>query len=102
VMVMQLGYQVLSAQNGIDAIAMLQGNEFDLLFSDVRMPGGMNGVELAREAKRLNRGIKVLLTTGYADDVSTRCEALDEFPIIGKPFLKADLARCLWSVLQGT
>jgi PAS domain S-box-containing protein len=102
VMVMQLGYQVLSAQNGIDAIAMLQGNEFDLLFSDVRMPGGMNGVELAREAKRLNRGIKVLLTTGYADDVLTRCEALDEFPIIGKPFLKADLARCLWSVLQGT
>ncbi|MDB5405217.1 MAG: hypothetical protein JWL84_129, partial [Rhodospirillales bacterium] len=63
-----LGYEVLSARNGRDAIQMLKSDEaFDLLFSDVVMPKGMNGVELAREAKRLRNDIKILLTSGYAE-----------------------------------
>ena len=47
---------------------MLQSDQpFELLFSDVVMPNGMNGIELAREAKRLRKDIKVLLTSGYAE-----------------------------------
>ena len=80
---------------------MLQsGQEFELLFSDVVMPNGMNGVELAREAKRLSKGIKILLTSGYARDALERHGAADEFPIIDKPYRLADLARQLWSILH--
>jgi CheY-like chemotaxis protein len=97
----ELGYQVRCARNGTEAIQMLESDKgFDLLFSDVVMPQGMSGVELAREAKRLRSGIKVLLTSGYAADVLERHQAADEFPFISKPFYRADLARCLWSVLR--
>jgi CheY-like chemotaxis protein len=56
----------------------------------------MNGVELAREAKRLNKGIKVLLTSGYAGDVLERHGAV----VIRKPFRSAELAQSVRSVLQ--
>ena len=80
---------------------MLQsGQEFELLFSDVVMPNGMSGVELARETRRLNRSIKILLTSGYAGDVLERHRSVDEFPIIDKPFQLADLARRLRSMLD--
>jgi CheY-like chemotaxis protein len=76
------------------------GQEFDLLFSDVVMPNGMSGVELAREARRLSKGIKILLTSGYAENVLERHGAVDEFPIIDKPFRLADLAERLRSILH--
>jgi CheY-like chemotaxis protein len=96
-----LGYRVVCARNGAEAIQMFEsGQEFELLFSDVVMPNGMSGVELAREARRLNKGIKVLLTSGYAGDVLERHRAVDEFPIIDKPFRLADLARRLRSILH--
>jgi PAS domain S-box-containing protein len=97
------GYRVLCARNSVEAIQILEsGREIDLLFSDVVMPNGMNGVELAREARRLNKGIKVLLTSGYAGNVLEQHGAVDEFPIIDKPFHLADLARRLRSILQET
>jgi PAS domain S-box-containing protein len=97
----QLGYQVQCARNGTEAIQMLKaGNRFDLLFSDVVMPRGINGVELAREAKRLCSGIKVLLTSGNAADVLARHGAEDEFPIIAKPYRRADLAEYLRLVMR--
>jgi signal transduction histidine kinase/CheY-like chemotaxis protein/HAMP domain-containing protein len=92
----QLGYQVQCARNGTDAIEVLKaGTRFDLLFTDVVMPPGINGVELGREARRLCSGIKVLLTSGNAADVLARHGAEDEFPIIGKPYRRADLAQYL-------
>jgi signal transduction histidine kinase len=100
-MLTTFGYRVLCARNGAEAIQMLEsGQEFELLFSDVVMPNGMNGVELAREARRLSKGIKILLTSGYAGDVLERHQAVDEFPIIDKPFRLADLARRLRSILH--
>jgi PAS domain S-box-containing protein len=97
------GYRVDCARNGAEAIEIFRsGQEFDLLLSDVVMPNGMNGVELAREARRLNKGIKILLTSGYAGDVLERHQAVDEFPIIDKPFHLADLARRLRLILVGT
>jgi PAS domain S-box-containing protein len=98
----QLGYHVLCARNGTEALRMLKaGDRFDLLFSDVVMAQGINGVELAREAKRLCGGIKVLLTSGNAADVLARHGAEDEFPIIGKPYRRADLAQYLRLVMRG-
>ena len=58
-MLRDLGYQVICARNGREAIQLLKaGKRFDLLFSDVVMPKGITGVELAREAKRMCDGIK--------------------------------------------
>jgi signal transduction histidine kinase len=99
----EFGYQVTAARNGAEAIQILEsGQEFDLMFSDVLMAPGMTGVELAREARRLSKGIKVLLTSGYAENVLQRHGAADEFPIIDKPFRLADLAHRLRSVLHET
>ncbi|HEY1983060.1 MAG TPA: ATP-binding protein, partial [Xanthobacteraceae bacterium] len=96
----QLGYQVVCARDGEKAKRMLNsGQEFDLLFSDVVMPPGIDGVELAREATRLNKGIKILLTSGNAEDVLARHNAAGEFPIVRKPFRRADLAQRLRSIL---
>jgi signal transduction histidine kinase len=100
-MLSEFGYRVQSASNGAEAIQLLRsGQEFELLFSDVVMPNGVSGVELAREARRLNEDIKVLLTSGYAGDVLERHQAVDEFPIIDKPFRRAELAQRLRSILN--
>jgi CheY-like chemotaxis protein len=100
-MLITFGYQVSCARNGAEAIEMFgNGEEFDLLFSDVVMPNGMNGVELGRAARQRNKNIKVLLTSGYAGDVMERLRAVGEFPILDKPFRLADLARRLRSILH--
>jgi CheY-like chemotaxis protein len=100
-MLTTFGYQVLCARNGAEAIEILEnGEKFELLFSDVVMPHGMNGIELARQARQRNNGMKVLLTSGYAGDVLERYQAVDEFPIIDKPFRLSDLAWRLRSILQ--
>jgi CheY-like chemotaxis protein len=84
----------VSARNAKDAIVLLKGaDRFDLLFSDVVMPQGITGVELAREARRLGNGIKILLTSGYAEDVLRQHGATEKFPIIGKPFSRVELAQ---------
>jgi CheY-like chemotaxis protein len=100
-MLTEFGYQVVTARNGAEAIQILEsGREFDLMFSDVVMPFGMSGVELARHARQLSRGIKILLTSGHTGDVLERHGAVDEFPIIDKPFRQADLAQRLRSLLH--
>jgi CheY-like chemotaxis protein len=96
------GHHVICARSGHDAIEVLSSGEpIDLLFSDVVMPNGMTGIELAREAKRLRPGIKVLLISGNSADALARYGALDEFPIVSKPLARADLAQRLASVLGG-
>jgi signal transduction histidine kinase/HAMP domain-containing protein len=100
-MLSELGYRVRSMTNGPEAIQLLRSGEvFELLFSDVVLPNGVSGVEIGREARRLNKSVKVLLTSGYARDVLERQKAVDEFPIIDKPFRRAELARRLRSILN--
>jgi signal transduction histidine kinase len=95
------GYQISCARNGMDGLRMLQSDqEFDLLLSDVVMPNGISGVELAREARKLRKDIKILLASGYAADVLERHNAVGEFPIVEKPFRLADLARRLHAMLH--
>jgi signal transduction histidine kinase len=94
------GYQVRCARNGAEALRMLKTEDFDLLLSDIMMPNGINGIELAREARRLNKGIKVLLASGYAGEVLERHKAVGEFPLIDKPFYMSELAARLRSILH--
>jgi CheY-like chemotaxis protein len=99
-MLTKSGYKVHCARNGTEALRILQSEEFDLVLSDIVMPNGINGIEVAREARRLNKRVKVLLASGYAGDVLERNQAVDEFLIIDKPFRMSDLAARLRSILH--
>ncbi|MDI4237372.1 MULTISPECIES: ATP-binding protein [unclassified Bradyrhizobium] len=99
-MLTRSGYQVRCARNGTEALRLLRSEEFDLLLSDIVMPNGINGIEVAREARKLNKGIKILLASGYAGDALDRHQAVGEFPIIDKPFRMSELAARLRSILH--
>ncbi|HEY7609634.1 MAG TPA: PAS domain S-box protein [Alphaproteobacteria bacterium] len=99
----ELGYEVLEAANGEAAIRILErGDAIDLLFSDVVMPGGMSGYDLARATRRLRPSLKVLLTSGFPktamEDQRPPSEAGH---LLSKPYRKAELAAKIRSVLDG-
>ena len=95
-----LGYKVLLAANADEALDILrETRRVDILFSDVVMPGGMNGVQLAVEARRLRPGLKVLLTSGYADTVLREHDIPANTPLLSKPYHREDLAQKIRLVL---
>ncbi|MDP9091184.1 MAG: ATP-binding protein [Pseudomonadota bacterium] len=90
----ELGYRVIAAASGADALAELRAHrDIDLLFTDVVMPGGVNGRQLADEAIRLQPGLKVLFTTGYTRNAIVHHGRLDPgIDLIGKPYSFHELA----------
>ena len=95
-----LGYRVIATSNGPAALEILRlPGDIDLLFTDVVMPGGMFGPELAREATRLRPGLKTLFTSGYTEHPVKTPDGLEDAPILNKPFRRNDLALMLRSVL---
>lgn len=96
----ELGYRTLTAIHGIAALDRLRGPErIDILFSDVVMPGGMNGVQLAVEARRLRPGLRVLLTSGYTGSALGDQGVPVDQPLLSKPYLREDLAEKLRVVM---
>ena len=98
-----LGYQVETAVNAAQALDILRGdNPVDLLFSDVIMPGGMNGVQLTVEARRIRPELKVLLSSGYTAAALSREHGLpDNLNIVEKPYQREELAKKLRLVIGG-
>ena len=96
------GYRTLVAGDAREALAILDASEpVDLLFSDLIMPGGMNGVMLAREARKRQPDLKVLLTTGYAEASLERTDVGgSEFEILNKPYRRSDLSRRVRQILD--
>jgi CheY-like chemotaxis protein len=96
-----LGYRVLDAANGPAALSLLDQNpDINLLFTDMVMPGGMNGTDLAEAARARRRGMKVLFTSGYAElDVVRRGQAT-EAGWLKKPYSTLELARILREILD--
>jgi signal transduction histidine kinase/ActR/RegA family two-component response regulator len=99
----ELGYNVLTAANGMEAMATLEDNPaVDLLFTDVVLPGGMNGRQIADEALRRRPDLKVLFTTGYTRNAIVHNGALDRgVELIAKPFGFDQLALKVRRILDG-
>jgi two-component system NtrC family sensor kinase len=96
-MLEQMGYRVLRADDGNSALRTLQNGEaIDLLFSDIVMPNGMNGIELAEEVSRRFPHLRILLTTGYSD---VAVAAKSRFTILRKPFEVSALERAVREAL---
>jgi PAS domain S-box-containing protein len=99
----ELGYRVIEAHDGPSALRLLERQEgrVDLLFSDVVLPGGLNGANVAEEARKLRPGLKVLFTTGYARNAIVHHGRLDPgVELITKPFSYADLAARVRDMLD--
>ncbi|BAU88646.1 PAS/PAC sensor hybrid histidine kinase [Methylorubrum populi] len=99
----ELSYRVIVTRNASEALDYLRGVErIDILFSDVVMPGGMNGSQLAVEARRLRPDIKILLTSGYVANLDEgQVIGQGELPVLNKPYRRDELARSLRLVLGG-
>ena len=101
----ELGYDVRTAGSAAEALQVVDSLGADerpaLLFSDVIMPGGMNGYVLARKLRQTVPGLRVLLTSGYAGDAHSHSTAVgSEFEVIEKPYRLDDLARRIRGVLD--
>jgi signal transduction histidine kinase/DNA-binding NarL/FixJ family response regulator len=96
-----LGYVALTAANAEEALIVIDGGqEIDLLFTDLIMPGGMNGRLLADEALRRRPSLKILFTSGHSEDEVSHDGRLDEgVLLLAKPYRKSELAGMIRSVL---
>ena len=97
-----LGYRVMTAADGITALSVLEREPgITLLFTDVGLPGGMTGRQLADEARRRRPELKILYTTGYARNAIVHGGVLDPgTKLLPKPFTYLDLAARVRSVLD--
>ena len=97
----RFGYHTMAAGNAAEALAIIDGPErFDLLFTDVIMPGGLNGRQLATEALKRRPELKVLYTSGYTENAIVHHGRLDAgVLLLPKPYLSSDLARMIRTAL---
>jgi len=97
-----LGYTVIVAERATVALPMIErGDAFDLLFTDVVMPGGMSGKELAERARALRPDVKILFTSGYTENAIVHQGRLDPgVNLIRKPYGRRELATRIRQVLE--
>jgi len=99
----EFGYYVVTAVDAARALEILRGEQpIDLLLSDVIIPGGTNGAQLAVKARRIRPQLKVLLTSGYAATALSLEHGLPEdLSVVGKPYQRDELARKLRLAMSG-
>jgi len=99
--IQSLGYATLAAVNAAEAMLVINGpQDIDLLFTDMIMPGSMNGRQLADAALQRRAALKILFTSGYSNEAIIHDGHLDAgVLLLAKPYRKADLARMIRSAL---
>ncbi len=98
-----LGYAVIAATDGQSALQKIRdvNGQIDLLFTDIVMPGGLNGHDLAKSIIRQYPRVKVLYTSGYNESIFTQTGALESgLSLLEKPYRKADLAHKIRALLD--
>lgn len=103
-MLTQLGFRVTTAASGLEALEQLRGPEpFDLLFTDIVMPGGINGRELVASARQLRPGLPVLYTSGFmSSDVVRMARHDPSIQFLEKPYRRVQLDKAVRAALAGT
>ena len=98
----ELGYHPIEAEDGREGLAILNtGRRVDLLITDVGLPGGMNGRQVADAARVARPGLKVLFITGYAENAVLSHGHLDPgMHILTKPFAMDELGRRVSAILE--
>jgi PAS domain S-box-containing protein len=95
-----IGYEIHEAPDGASAVRLLEnGLKIDILFSDLVMPGGLSGYDVAKRAREIDPAVRVLLTSGYAEDL-VRAENLGDLKLLRKPYRLADLRQALDAVFR--
>lgn len=87
-----LGYRIVLARSGEEALEMQAKETIDLLFTDIVMPGGMSGLELVEQFASIAPGVPVLMTTGYNEDLVADIPRGTALDVIGKPYRREELA----------
>lgn len=96
-----LGYRVLSAQSGEEALKVIERyGDVDLLFTDIIMPGGMNGLQLVERVRERKPDIAVLLATGYMDQLPAANVSAAPLTTLTKPYRVSDLAEHVRASLE--
>jgi PAS domain S-box-containing protein len=90
-----MGLEVAKAETAVDALELLKAESFDMMLTDVVMPGGLTGVELARRCAQDYPGMRIVLTSGYAGDDVDAALADAPWPFLRKPYSGEQLARIL-------
>lgn len=94
-----LGYPVIEAENGAQALEMIaQIPDIALIVSDIIMPGGVNGHQLAARVQAERPEIRILLMSGYTDEVLSE----SALPVLSKPFVRQDLVRAIQQATRRT
>ncbi|WP_288378436.1 response regulator [uncultured Massilia sp.] len=94
-------YEVVSAPSGETALALLQRESVDLLFTDVIMPGGMNGLQLIEQVHATTPSMPVLVTTGYMDELPARGSKGQALEVLAKPYDHQELLDRVHAALHG-
>jgi signal transduction histidine kinase/CheY-like chemotaxis protein len=99
-----IGYQVVEASDGPTALDILRSGEpVDLVFTDLVMPGGLSGRDVVVQAREIKPGIKVLLTSGYAEELVRGDDLVrEQLTVLRKPYQQADLVAALRRILGGS
>lgn len=92
------GFQVQTAGTGLEALALIDERRFDMLVADIRLPGGISGLEMTQCARARWPALKCLFISGHREPVVCDPE-LDDF--VSKPFRSIELLGCVWKVLNG-
>ncbi len=92
------GHRVVAVGDGVTAMKETTAGAFDLLIADIVMPG-MDGIELSRQATRLNGDLKVLFITGFAAVVMSARREVDDAQVLSKPFHLRDLVENVEALL---
>ena len=92
------GFKVETAVTGWEALAIIDEQPFDLVVVDIALPGGLDGLRMARSARSRHPALKCLFISGHRGPII--CDPkLDDF--VGKPFRPIELLGCVWKVLRG-
>ena len=99
----ELGYRVAEAKNAAAALALMQQENIDLLLTDIVMPGGTDGVELARQARQGWSALKVVFTSGFAEaQINGTARSLPpDARLLTKPYRREELAAIVRAALEG-